>query len=69
MQSLELLSVEILIREMWLAYRYNKKQLDQYINLEHCFLDYMKSGQPFEIVDGDNNESLLKYIYPLISSN
>ena len=27
----------------------------------------MKSGQPFEIVDGDNNECFVEYFKPLIN--
>lgn len=57
------------MREMWLAYKYQENNLKKKIDLKKCFMEYVKSGQPFEIIDGDNNESLLKYIYPLMTEN
>ena len=52
---------------MWLAFRYNYSGLLKIIDVHKCFIEYMKSGQPFEIVDGDNNECFVEYFKPLIN--
>ena len=56
------------MRELWLAYKYKKQELLKKINIEKCFVEYVKSGQPFEIIDGDNNVCILDYFKDILGS-
>jgi hypothetical protein len=59
-------SIEIFMRELWLLYRHQKKEITSRFDIKKAFLEYVLSGEPFELIDGDNNVSLVTYYKDLL---
>ena len=67
-----IISIEIIWRELMTINHHSKNKIDFVLGINNILLDFLKKGEPLELIDGDNlqfNEGAIKNIFENLKNN